>query len=141
MLLLPFEPLAPLMRVFGLEASHLEVAAFLLLGAATAMVARRRPSLRVPLAGAVLLLVAVFLASALLAPGPVLLPLKFTARIAAAAAAFFIASGALTLVPRFSLLFGGLALAGGLTAAIALLEAGPFPVDGGLDDVLGPFRE
>src|SRR5262245_41064190 len=124
MLLLPFEPLAPLTRILGLEASHLEAAAFVLLGTAAAMVARRRPALRVPLALPVLLLVAVFLASALVATGPAFLPLKFTARLAAAAAAFFIASGALALTPRFSLLFGGLALAGTFTAAMALLEAG-----------------
>ena len=141
MLLLPFEPLAPLTRVLGLETSHLEAAAFVLLGTAAAMVARRRPTLRVPLALPVLLLVAVFVVSALVATGPAFLPLKFTARIAAAAAAFFITSGALALTPRFSLLFGGLALAGTITAAIALLEAGPFPVDGALDSFLGPFRE
>jgi O-antigen ligase len=138
MLLLPFEPLAPLTRVFGLEASHLETAALVLLGAAAAGIALRRPKLRIPLAVPVLSFLAVFLASAILASGSALLPLKFTARMAAAAAAFYIASEALTVVPRFSLLFSGLSIAGTITAAIALLEAGPLPFD---DALLAPFRE
>jgi O-Antigen ligase len=141
MLLLPFEPLAPLARIFGLEASHLETAAILLLGVAAASIASRRPSLSIPLAGPVMLLLAAFLASAWLASGSPLLPLKFTARMAAAAAAFFVASEALELAPRFSLLLAGLSIAGAVTAAIALLEAGPGPFDDTVDIFLGPFRE
>ncbi len=141
MLLLPFEPLAPLARIFGLQASHLETAAMLLLGVAAASIAFRRPSLRIPLAGPVLLLLAAFLASALLVSGSPLLPLKFTARMAAAAAAFFVASEALALAPRFSLLLAGLSIAGAVTAAIILLEAGPRPFADTVDIFLGPFRE
>jgi len=64
MLLLPFEPLAPLARVFGLQWSHLEVAAFILLGASAAGIVSRRPSLRIPLALPLLLFFAAFLVSA-----------------------------------------------------------------------------
>jgi O-antigen ligase len=139
LLLLPFEPLAPLARIFGLQASHLEMAALVLLGAAASAVAIRRPSLRVPLAGPVLLLLAAFLASALFASGPdTLLPLKFTARMAAAAAAFFIASEALTIAPRFTHLFAALATAGTITAGLALLETGPWNFE---NNLLAPFRE
>jgi len=138
MLLLPFEPMAPLARVFGLQVSHLEVAAFVLLGASAAGIVSRRPSLRIPLAAPLLLFLAVFLISAVNAPGSSVLPLKFTARMAAAVAAFLVASSALSLAPRFSLLFSCLSLAGALTALIALLEAGPWSFD---ETLLAPFRE
>ncbi len=138
MLLLPFEPLAPLARVLGLQVSHLEVAAFVLLGASVSAILSRRPSLRIPLALPLAFFVAAYLASALFAEGSFLLPLKFTARMGAAGAAFLVASSALALAPRFSLLFSGLALAGALTAAIALLEAGPWSFE---ETLVAPFRE
>lgn len=138
MLLLPFEPLAPLARVLGLQVSHLEVAALVLLGASAAGIVSRRPSLRVPLAVPLVLFLVAFLVSAAFAEGSSLLPLKFTARMAAAVVAFLVASLALSLAPRFSLLFSCLSLAGALTAAIALLEAGPWSFD---EALVAPFRE
>ena len=138
MLLLPFEPLAPLARVFGLQWSHLEVAAFILLGASAAGIVSRRPSLRIPLALPLLLFFAAFLVSAGFAEGSSLLPLKFTARMAAAVAWFLVTSSALSLAPRFSLLFSCLSLAGALTASLALLEAGPWSFD---DTLVAPFRD
>jgi hypothetical protein len=100
MLLLPFEPLAPLASVFGLQVSHLEVAAFLLLGASAAGIASRRPSPRIPLAAPLVFFFAAFLVPALFAEGSFLLPLKFTARMAAAAS-HLVASSALSLAPRW----------------------------------------
>ena len=138
MLLLPFEPMVPLARVFGLQVSHLEVAAFVLLGASAAGIVSRRPGLRIPLSVPVVLFLAAFLVSAVNAPGSSLLPLKFTARMAAAVAAFLVASLALSRAPRFSLLFSCLSLAGALTAGLALLEAGPWSFD---ETLLAPFRE
>jgi O-antigen ligase len=137
-LLLPFEPMAPLARVLGLQVSYLEAFAFVLLGAAAAGVVARRPSLPIPLAAPLFLFLAAFLVSASFAEGPSLLPLKFTARMAAAVGAFLVASCALSLAPRFSLLFSCLSLAGALTAAIAVLEAGPWSFD---ETLLAPFRE
>jgi len=138
MLLLPFEPMAPLARVFGLQVSHLEAAAFVLLGVSAAGVVSRRPSLRIPLAAPLVCFLAAFLVSAAFAEGPSLLPLKFTARMAAAVVAFLVASSALSLAPRFSLLLASLALAGALTAAITLLESGPWSFD---EPLVAPFRE
>ena len=138
MLLLPFEPLAPLARVLGLQLSQLEVSAFVLLGASAAATLSRRPSLRIPLALPLALFFASFLVSALFVEGSFVLPLKFTARMGAAGAAFLVASLALAVAPRFSLLFSGLALAGALTAAIALIEAGPWSFE---EPLVAPFRE
>lgn len=138
MLLLPFEPLAPLARVFGLQLSHLEVAAFVLLGASAAGIVSRRPSLRIPLAAPLVFFLVAFLVSAGFAEGSLLLPLKFSGRMAAAVVAFLVASSALSLAPRFSLLFSSLSLAGALTAALALLEAGPWSFD---ETLVAPFRE
>ena len=135
MLILPFEPLAPLARVAGLQVSTLEAGAAVLLGGAALGVASRGSRLRVPLAVPVVLLLATFLVSAVLAEG--LPPLKFTARMAAGVTAFFIAANAFAQSPRFPLLFSGLSLAGALTAAVALLELGPWS----LGSLLAPFRE
>ena len=138
MLLLPFEPMAPLARVFGLQVSHLEIAALVLLGASAAGIVSRRPSLRIPLAVPLVLFLAAFLISAAFAPGPSLMPLKFTARMAAGVFAFLAASLALARAKHFSLLFSCLSLAGAITAAIALLEAGPWSFD---ETLVAPFRE
>jgi O-antigen ligase len=138
MLLLPFEPLAPLARVFGLQLSHLEVAAFVLLGASAAAIVSRRPSLWIPLAAPLVFFLVAFLVSAGFAEGSSLLPLKFSGRMAAAVVAFLVASSALSLAPRFSLLFSCLSLAGALTASLALLEAGPWSFD---ETLVAPFRE
>ncbi|HEY7697789.1 MAG TPA: hypothetical protein VIE88_05200, partial [Vicinamibacteria bacterium] len=131
MLLLPFEPLEPLGRFLGLELSHLEVAAFVLLGATAAGLAFRRRSVSTPLVVPALLFLLAFLLSAGFAEGSSVLPLKFTCRMAAAIVAFLLASQSLSASPRYSLLFFGLSLAGALTAALALLEAGPWPFDDG----------
>jgi O-antigen ligase len=135
MLLLPFEPMAPLFRAFGLQLSLLETAAaVLLLIAAVAS----PPTRRVPLSGLVALLLAAFLVSALSAAEPSLLPLKFTLRMAAGALAFLIAARALSHSPRFSLLFACLSIAGALTALLALLETGSASV---AEPLVAPFRE
>jgi O-antigen ligase len=138
MLLLPFEPLAPLARIFGLQVSFLEAGAVVLLGASAIGVVSRRPSLRTPLGAPVLLLLAAFFVSATFAEGSILLPLKFAGRMAAGAAAFFLAAQALSIAPRFPLLFLGLSAAGALTASFALVEAGPWSFD---EPLLAPFRE
>jgi O-antigen ligase len=135
MLLLPFEPMAPLFGAFGLQVSALEaVAAVLLLIAATGS----PPTWRVPLSGLVALLIATFLVSALFAAEPFLLPLKFTLRMAAGALAFLLAARAFSVSPRFSLLFACLSIAGALTALLALLEAGSGSV---AESLVAPFRE
>ncbi len=138
MLLLPFEPMVPLARVFGLQVSTLEASAFVLLGVSAAELAFRRPSLRIPLAAPVLLFLAAFLVSAGLAEGPLLLPLKFAGRMSAGVAAFLVAAYALSISPRFPLLFCCLSLAGAFTTAFALLEAGPWSFD---ESLAAPFRE
>jgi O-antigen ligase len=138
MLLLPFEPLEPLGRFLGLELSHLEVAAFVLLGATAAGLAFRRRSVSTPLVVPALLFLLAFLLSAGFAEGSSVLPLKFTCRMAAAIVAFLLASQSLSASPRYSLLFFGLSLAGALTAALALLEAGPWPFE---ESLVAPFRE
>src|SRR3990172_4569434 len=119
MLLLRFEPMAPLARVFGLQLSHLEVAAFVLLGASAAAIVSRRPSLRIPLAAPLVFFLVAFLVSAGFAEGSSLLPLKFSGRMAAAVVAFLVASSSLSLAPPFSLLFSCLSLARALPASLS----------------------
>lgn len=138
MLLVPFEPLEPLGRIFGLEVSHLEASALVLLGATAALAPSRRPRLPIPLAVPALLFLLAFVLSAGFAEDSILLPLKFTGRMAAALIAFALASLALSTTPRFSLLFLGLSLAGAITAAVALLEFGPWSFD---ESLVAPFRE
>jgi O-antigen ligase len=135
MLLLPFEPMAPLFRAFGFQVSALEAAAALLLLIAAVA---SPPAWRVPLSGLVALLLAAFLVSAVFAAGSSLLPLKFTLRMAAGALAFLVAARALSVYPRFSLLFGCLSAAGAVTAVGALLEASSGSV---VEPLLAPFRE
>jgi O-antigen ligase len=134
-LLLPFEPMQPLARVLGFQVSHLELAALVLLGSSAAALASRR--LRVPLAGAALALLFAYLLSSSAAGGS-MLPWKFTLRMAAAVVAFALTSAALSVFPRFDLLFFAFALAGALTASVALLEwTGWPPIEG----LAAPFRE
>jgi O-antigen ligase len=138
MLLVPFEPLEPLGRIFGLEVSYLEAFAFVLLGATAVLVRFRRPRLPIPLGVPALLFLLAFLVSAGFAEGPHLLPLKFACRMGAAFIAFALASLALSTAPRYPLLFLGLSLAGAITASVALLEIGPWSFD---ESLVAPFRE
>jgi O-antigen ligase len=137
-LLAPFEPLEPLGTFLGLEVSHLEASALVLLGATAALVTFRRPRPPVPLVVPALLFLLAFLLSAGFAEPPHLLPFKFAFRMGAAFIAFALASLALSTTPRYSHLFLGLSLAGAITAAVALLQIGPWSFD---ESLVAPFRE
>jgi O-antigen ligase len=128
----------PLAGVMGFQMSHLELAAFVLLACSAAGLVSRR--LRIPLAGAALVLLLVYLvsSSAAAASGGSVLPWKFTLRIGAAVVAFALASAALSLFPRFDLLFFAFAASGAVTAAVALLEWTDWPP---IEVLLAPFRE
>jgi O-antigen ligase len=137
-LLLPFEPMRPLAGVAGFELSHLELAALLLLaGSAAGLVSRR---LRVPLAGGALALLLAYLisSSAAAVSGGSVLPWKFTLRLAAGVVAFALTSAALSVLPRFDLLFIAFAVSGALTAAVALVEWTGWPP---AEVLVAPFRE
>ena len=135
-LVLPFEPMEPWVELFGLEMSHLEVVAFLLLAFAASALPPR--PLTLPLAvPAIALLCAVFV-SAAFAEGSLLLPLKFSLRMTAGVVAFILTSAVLGATPRFDLLRLAFAAAGATTAAIAFFEAGGVSV---IDSFVAPFRE
>ncbi len=135
-LVLPFEPMEPLVAVLGFKMSHLEVVAFVLLALSASGLHARR--LGFPLAvPALALLLAVFV-SAAFAEGSLLLPLKFSLRMTAGLVAFVLTSFALAAAPRFDLLCFAFAAAGTTTAAIALLEAGAVPA---IEGFVAPFRE
>ena len=135
-LVLPFEPMEPLVEWFGLEMSYLEVVAFVLLAfTASGLHARRFTfPLSVP---AIAFLLAVFV-SAVFAEGSLLLPLKFSLRMTAGVVAFTVTSLVLAAAPRFDVLRLAFAAAGTTTAAIALLEAGDVPA---IASLVAPFRE
>lgn len=140
LVLLPFEPLEPLARVFGFQMSHLEVFALALMtiSCAAMLGVSPRRSRPIPLLGYAVVFVLACLVSSLLTETSSALPLKFTLRMAAAAVVFLLTSQALGLGPRFDWLFFGFATAGAVTAAIALLEASGWPP---LESWIAPFRE
>jgi O-Antigen ligase len=139
-LLLPFEPMEPLARVLGFEMSYLEVFALVLMAASGAVSLRDRParSRPLPLAGHAVAFLVICVLSAVLADGSSVLPLKFTLRLTAATAVFLLTSRALGLAPRFEWLLFAFAVAGTVTAAVALLEAGGFSP---IASWVAPFRE
>ena len=135
-LVLPFEPMEPLVALFGLEMSHLEMVAFVLLAFAASGQSTRH--LTIPLAApAIAFLLAVFVSTAF-AEGSLLLPLKFSLRMTAGVVAFILTSVVLAAAPRFDLLRLAFATAGATTAAVALLEAGAVPA---IVSFVAPFRE
>ena len=135
-LVLPFEPMEPLVALLGFKMSHLEVAAFVLLALSASGLHARR--LTFPLAVPALALFLAVFVSAAFAEGSLLLPLKFSLRMTAGFVAFVLTSFALAAAPRFDLLCFAFAAAGTTTAAIALLEAGAVPA---IDGLVAPFRE
>lgn len=137
-LLLPLEPLRPVGTLLGFQVSHLEIAAFALLGASAAGVTWKRPSCKIPLLAPALLLLLTFVLSAAFAEGSSILPWKFTLRMASAFIAFALTSKALAASSRFDLLLLALAAAGAWTAVLALAEAGPWSFD---ETLVAPFRE
>jgi O-antigen ligase len=134
-LVLPFEPMAPLARILSFEVSHLEAAALVLLAvAAPGLVRQKMP---VPLLAPALALLGAYVLSAALAGGDVL-PWKFTLRMAAGVVAFCVTSLALARASKIDKLLLAFAVAGTATAALAILEAG-FP--DAVEPLVGPFRE
>ena len=135
-LVLPFEPMEPWVKVLGLEISHLEAVAFVLFSLSASGLHARGSTFPL-LVPALALLLAVFV-SAAFAEGAFLLPLKFSLRMTAGLVAFVLTSFALAAAARFDLLCFAFTAAGTTTAAIALLEAGAVPE---IDSLVEPFRE
>ena len=134
-LALPFEPMEPAFRMFGLEVSALELIAAVLLALAALTVRVRTP---VPLLPAVLALIVTFFVSSLFVDGAHGPPLKFSLRMAAGLLTFIITSWTLARAYRPELVGYAFAAAGAMTATVVLSEN---LAPSAMQTLVAPFRE